>query len=54
MHFSNASVDFSKEYNDFINNNDILIYSLTNDEPSEEHQDFWTGINRITTSIICR
>ena len=50
-YFSNASVGFSNEYYNFINNNDILIYSLTNDEPSEEHQDFWTGINRITTSI---
>ena len=50
-YFSNASVGFSKDYHNFINNNEIIIYSLTNDEPSVERQDFWTGINRITTSI---
>ena len=50
-YFSNATVTFSKEYNDFIDSTQVYIRTLTNGKPSIEYQPFWTGIGRIPTSI---
>ena len=49
--FSNATVSFSKEYDDYINSTQVFIRTITNQKPAVEYQPFWTGINRIPTSI---
>ena len=49
--FSNATVSFSKEYDDYINSTQVYIRTITNQKPAVEYQPFWTGINRIPTSI---
>lgn len=49
--FNNATVSFGKEYTEFVDNCSVNINTLTNKKPTQEYQPFWTGINRIPTSI---
>ena len=51
QHYSNATVSFSKEYNDYIEKTQVRIRTLSNGAPSYEFQPFSTAMNRIPTSI---
>ena len=49
--FSNATVSFNKEYNDYINNVQICVRTLSNLVPTTELISYSTALNRIKTSI---
>ena len=50
-YYSNATVKFSKEYNDYISNTQVYIMTLSNGEKTIEHQPFSIAMSRIPTSI---
>lgn len=49
--FSNATVNFGTDYNNYINNQQIFIRTLSNNIPSLEYAPFSNLISRITTII---
>ena len=50
-HYSNATVTFSKEYQDYTANTQVYIKTLSNGVQTIEHQPFSTAMSRIPTSI---
>ena len=50
-HFSNATVTFSDEYKEYTDNTQVYIKTLSNGNPTIEHQPFSTAMSRIPTSI---
>ena len=50
-YYSNATVSFSKAYNNYISNTQVRIRTLSNGKPSVEFQPFSTAMSRIPTSI---
>ena len=50
-YYSNATVHFSKEYNNYISNTQVYIMTLSNGEKTIEHQPFSIAMSRIPTSI---
>ncbi len=49
--FSNATVSFNEKYNEYINNVQICVRTLSNMIPSTELISYSTALNRIKTSI---
>ena len=50
-YYSNATVTFSTEYNNYISNTQVYIMTLSNGEKTIEHQPFSIAMSRIPTSI---
>ena len=49
--FSSNSNRFSKEYKDFMENTNMLFYSLANDIPVNEYKQFSASLNKIPASL---
>ena len=49
--FSNANIEFSKEYREYTSNTNVTIKTLSNDIQKNEEQPFFSAFNKLTTSL---